>query len=106
MEEHIYRPKTFLSTEEILPPYEFKQEKQKASESLLKAFINAKPQSDRQNLEDAMSIYRDVSLSNVNVKQMLAILFQKCEDVMKQSDLFTMNNLSGSRVFFDCLVFL
>ena len=37
---------------------------------------------------------------------MLAILFQKCEDVMSISDLFLLNNLSGSRVFFDCFSFL
>ena len=69
-------PKSFMSTEELLSPLEPEPEKKKASESLLKAFMNSKPESAReQQAQEVISVYRDITLTNSNIKQMLAILF-------------------------------
>ena len=69
-------PKSFMSTEELLSPLEPEPEKKKASESLLKAFMNSKPESAReQQAQEVISVYRDITLTNANIKQMLAILF-------------------------------
>ena len=69
-------PKSFMSTEELLSPLEPEPEKKKASESLLKAFMNSKPESVReQQAQEVISVYRDITLTNANIKQMLAILF-------------------------------
>ena len=70
--------KNFLSTEELIPQaLELDGEnahERKASESLLKAFIQSKPDSGREH-QEIKSIYRDITLSSVNIRQMLAILF-------------------------------
>lgn len=97
----------FLSTEELIPGLKdnIKNDKE-ASESLLRAFAQSSAQQSPEQELHTEQIYRETSLSSTNIRQMLAILFQKCEDVMSISDLFVLNNLSGGRVFFDCLSFL